>query len=221
MKQFISHFLLRVITSVIGLVVLGCIFFKLPPLYFSGVIFFVNVWAAFFELPKLVKPNRFFYWFLLVVYCAVPTWCALQLNQVVTFRPLLVWAFLLTCYHDVAAYLVGTFVGHHKLAPIISPKKTWEGVIGGFCGILGFILFCASQSAQVLPLIFVALIISALSVSGDLFESWLKRAARVKDAGTILPGHGGMLDRIDSLLFVIPFVYFFRSSLLPLVQIIF
>lgn len=169
MKQFISHFLLRVITSIVGLALLGCIFFTLPPVYFSGVILFVNLWAAFVELPRLVKQNRLFYWVLLVVYCAVPTWCALQLNQSELFRPLLLWAFLLTCYHDVAAYLVGTFVGHHKLAPTISPKKTWEGVIGGFCGVLGFVLFCAPQSAQLLSLMFVAAVISTLSVCGDLF----------------------------------------------------
>jgi phosphatidate cytidylyltransferase len=219
MKQFISNFMTRSVTGIIGLFLLGLIFFKFDPIFFSAVIICVNFWAGCIELPNLVKPNRLFYWILLLFYCALPTWCALQLNQSAQFRPLLLWLFLLICFHDFCAYLVGNVTGYHKLAPTISPGKTWEGLIGGFIGMTSLIfLFCPCPIAP-LKLVLISFVLSALAVSGDLFESYLKRSAGVKDSGTLLPGHGGILDRIDALLFVIPFVYFFRSTLLLFVPI--
>ena len=104
---------------------------------------------------------------------------------------------------DTAAYLVGRAVGYRRLAPNISPNKTWEGAAGGFagavaCGVsLNAVLGLGADTAM------VALGSAILGVSGqfgDLFESKLKRLARVKDSGSLLPGHGGILDRIDSLM---------------------
>lgn len=219
MSNFISNFITRSSTGIIGLFILAFIFFRLPSLYFSGLILAINFWAGCIELPKLVKPNRLFYWMLLLFYCALPTWCALQLNQSTQFRPLLLWLFILVCCHDFCAYLVGNATGYHKLAPTISPGKTWEGVIGGFTGVIGLMFVFCPSPAPVLKLLLVALTLSILAILGDLFESYLKRSAGVKDSGTSLPGHGGILDRIDALLFVIPFVYFLRFTLLPLVNI--
>ncbi|MBL0246373.1 MAG: phosphatidate cytidylyltransferase [Sphingobacteriales bacterium] len=117
---------------------------------------------------------------------------------------LLVWS------NDTAAYLSGRAFGRHKLFERISPKKTWEGTIGGglftlFVGWLLSILFRFSLTTW--------LGIAALAVLcgtwGDLIESLLKRSLGVKDSGSLLPGHGGVLDRFDALLFVLPFVFAF------------
>lgn len=111
---------------------------------------------------------------------------------------------------DTAAYFTGRAIGRHKLAPSISPNKTWEGFAGG----------CAGGAAAVLALAYVldvgidvpiALLIAATlpiaAAAGDLFESWIKRRTGVKDASDLIPGHGGVLDRLDSLLFVFPLVW--------------
>lgn len=115
------------------------------------------------------------------------------------------------CY-DIGAYVVGTLWGKHSLAPKLSPNKTWEGVGGGIV----FTLIGANTSPiwipwlTSLPHIFaISIIIGLTAQLGDLFESKLKRSAKVKDSGTFFPGHGGVLDRLDGLLFAIPVFYFY------------
>lgn len=109
---------------------------------------------------------------------------------------------------DTAAYFAGRRFGRHKLAPRISPGKTWEGFMGAWLGVGLYAL--SLHSIKVLPasgVILTLVVFSGLfvlSVVGDLFESWMKREAGVKDSGRLLPGHGGVLDRIDSLLAVLP-----------------
>jgi phosphatidate cytidylyltransferase len=116
---------------------------------------------------------------------------------------------------DIAAYFSGRAFGRRKLAPSISPGKTWEGVYGALAAVFAYAIallpFAAAAGytrAVTLPAISawlaLALVLAALSVIGDLFESLLKRQAGVKDSGTLLPGHGGMLDRIDALLAALP-----------------
>ena len=106
---------------------------------------------------------------------------------------------------DTAAYFAGRRFGRHKLAPTISPGKTWEGVAGAW-GALA--LYAGALSLWVgIPLLSLVLMVSGLlylSVLGDLFESWIKRVSGMKDSGTMLPGHGGVLDRIDALLSTLP-----------------
>ncbi|HET9463880.1 MAG TPA: phosphatidate cytidylyltransferase [Thiobacillus sp.] len=106
---------------------------------------------------------------------------------------------------DTAAFFAGRQFGRHKLAPAISPGKTWEGVAGAFVAVA---LYAAVLSEVVgLPLLSLLLMVSGLlylSVLGDLFESWIKRLAGMKDSGSILPGHGGVLDRIDALTSTLP-----------------
>lgn len=112
---------------------------------------------------------------------------------------------------DIAAYFAGRAFGRHKLAPAISPGKTWEGAYGAAAGVLafGFIVVSATGFQPLTPgfvAAFIPLMLSltAVSIIGDLFESLLKRQAGMKDSGTILPGHGGILDRIDSLTSTLP-----------------
>jgi phosphatidate cytidylyltransferase len=116
---------------------------------------------------------------------------------------------------DTAAYFTGRAFGRHKLAPQVSPGKTWEGVYGALAAVAIYALAltplsdAAGRSGALTPLavgiwVACALALAALSVEGDLFESLLKRNANVKDSGRLLPGHGGVLDRIDALLAAMP-----------------
>jgi len=127
------------------------------------------------------------------------------------------WVFVLlgmTWLNDTFAYFFGHRFGKRKLAPRISPGKTVEGFLGGFLGsICGFLLFWAIFGRPV-PFFFgpcLTLLVGIVGPVGDLCESLIKRSFQVKDSGNIIPGHGGMLDRIDALLFTAPVVYFFAS----------
>lgn len=114
---------------------------------------------------------------------------------------------------DTFAYLVGRQFGKHKLLERVSPKKTWEGYFGGvvFSILAGYLLSIFYSDLSFSQWLTVALIIGLLGTAGDLIESMLKRSAGVKDSGNLMPGHGGVLDRFDSLLFVVPFVLFYLS----------
>ena len=109
---------------------------------------------------------------------------------------------------DIGAYFSGRQFGKHKLAPAISPGKTWEGLVGGMVAnlmwILGVYQISSGWGLGLWPFILIGVATSLISVVGDLFESILKREAGVKDSGKLLPGHGGMLDRIDSVIAASP-----------------
>lgn len=138
----------------------------------------------------------------------LPTWLAL-----VGMRGISPWLLLLVMatvwIADIAAYFAGRRFGKHKLAPQISPGKTWEGVLGAWLAVsLYGVILCFSLSLTYW-LIVGLLGIVVLSIMGDLLESLVKRQAGVKDSGSLLPGHGGVLDRIDGLTSSLPLVMFF------------
>ena len=163
-----------------------------------------------------------------VFYVAIPLTLLIELRTpgrriLIVFVLLLVWA------GDIAAYLVGKSLGRHKLAPIVSPNKTWEGAIASLVAGLGVAilvfrfheqldkLFASPWTLSTPPhqhiapahVIAIGVITNVAAQLGDLFESAIKRGAQVKDSGSLLPGHGGMLDRIDALLFAIPTVWYY------------
>ncbi len=107
------------------------------------------------------------------------------------------------------AYAVGSLIGKHKISPKISPGKSWEGLIGGavFAVIMGILNAVFFPAISMTNWIIVAMISVVFGTCGDFFESKLKRETGIKDSGTILPGHGGFLDRFDSLLFAIPVIF--------------
>ena len=107
---------------------------------------------------------------------------------------------------DVIAYAVGSAFGTRKIAPTISPGKTWEGTIAGFLAAAALVLLAMAPFGIHVWGGLAAVLIGPVAFGGDLLESWLKRRAGVKDSGTLLPGHGGVLDRIDSLLAAAPVV---------------
>ena len=138
----------------------------------------------------------------------VPMWLALVRLQLTPWALLLFMSIVWIA--DTAAYLAGKQWGRHKLAPLVSPGKSWEGVAGAAValGVYYVILwFAVPAGARIFTAaaglaVFAAIL--ALSIEGDLFESWMKRQAGVKDSGQLLPGHGGILDRIDGLTATMP-----------------
>jgi len=134
----------------------------------------------------------------------LPTWAAL-LYLHARGPVILLGVMAIVWIADTAAYFAGRHFGRHKLAPVISPGKTWEGVAGAFAALAlyaGALSWVAGMSLSWLLLMLSGLLY--LSVLGDLFESWIKRVSGAKDSGTMLPGHGGVLDRIDALTSTLP-----------------
>ncbi len=149
-----------------------------------------------------------------VIYVALPFSFALGLPKYSsienTFSLEVIFLFILIWSSDTFAYLVGKFFGKHKMAPKISPKKTWEGYIGGVVLTLILSYFVEQYQPQLRGnWMVVGFLIAAFAPLGDLVESQLKRNFGVKDSGNIIPGHGGVLDRLDSFLICVPVVYLY------------
>lgn len=125
------------------------------------------------------------------------------------FAMLAVWA------TDIGAYAAGRSIGGPKLAPRISPKKTWAGLVGGVIasGLVGWLVALWAVAAEPLLAMFVGAVTAVVSQAGDLFESAIKRRYDVKDSGSVIPGHGGILDRIDGLLVAAPLLALFHATL--------
>ena len=132
------------------------------------------------------------------------------------------WWFLfivwIVAFGDAAALYVGTYLGRHKLAPAVSPKKSIEGAVAGLAanilfGLLFKILFLPQLTVGYC--VVFTILVGLAGQAGDLFESEFKRAAGVKDSGNLLPGHGGVMDRIDALVFALPLAYLLKEYLLP------
>ena len=169
------------------------------------------------------------------VYIVVPLAMLVQLRQQGSGAFLIVYLLIVVWMGDTVAYYSGRALGRHKLAPRISPGKTWEGTVGSFVGaiVCGTLVFAYSREIsngriaigllppgqaylppRVPPLWHFAVLSAVINVAaqiGDLAESLIKRGAGVKDSGSLLPGHGGMLDRIDALLFAAPVLWYYAA----------
>ncbi len=124
-----------------------------------------------------------------------------------------VWLIFLSSWGcDTCAYCVGKLIGRHKMSPLLSPKKSIEGAVGGVIGTMlltvGYVSFFLKDAAQIWLLAFISAASALLSMVGDLFASAIKRNYDIKDYGRLIPGHGGVLDRFDSVLFTAPVIYF-------------
>ena len=153
--------------------------------FVSGTVWVCASFSCFYQLASSKSPSI---WPLLMT-AAIPIWCG-----------------------DTAAIFVGKAFGKHKLAPKISPGKTWEGLIGGIVAAAGFAALATFWFFPELPYqlsIPLGIAMAVVGVLGDLAESAMKRGSNTKDAASILPGHGGLLDRMDSLLFNAPILYYF------------
>jgi len=152
----------------------------------------------------------------------VLAWCLLYIGVLLSYIVLLrgveggrEWVFLgilATFAVDTGAFAVGRTIGRHKLAPQISPGKTWEGAAGGYVAgvtvvlLLNDLFDTGVSGTTMLPF---ALLMPVAAQAGDLLESWMKRRMGIKDSSGLIPGHGGFLDRLDSVLFVVPLLYLF------------
>jgi phosphatidate cytidylyltransferase len=146
-----------------------------------------------------------------ILFVVLPFSAVLRLHGVdVWGRWLLLFTMVLVWVGDTAAYFVGSTIGRWKMAPQISPNKTWEGAIANFLGAL-FVAAVFGYWTKFPPahMLVMAAVASVAGQIGDLFESAWKRSAGVKDSGTLLPGHGGMLDRIDALILAAPAVWYY------------
>ncbi len=147
-----------------------------------------------------------------IVYIALLSSFLLLLRALPSGSSLILFLLLVTWAGDIGAYLTGRALGSHLLCPRVSPGKTVEGSCGGMVFSLAVALACQMtflKHISVPHCLVMAIGINILNQLGDLSESVIKRACSVKDSGTILPGHGGLLDRIDSLLFAAPFLYYY------------
>ena len=156
------------------------------------------------------KPWRVLSW--LMLYIGMPLALTVLLRDADGGREWVFLGILATFAVDTGAYGTGKLLGRHRMAPAISPGKTWEGAVGGYAAGAGAVfalnaLFDTGVSAAVIAP--VALLLPLASQAGDLFESWMKRRMGLKDASGLLPGHGGFLDRLDSLLAVMPLLYLY------------
>ena len=141
----------------------------------------------------------------IIIFTKIPFINNQYVPEIIISILVIIWA------NDTFAYLVGITMGKNKLFERISPKKTIEGFVGGviFAVVAGILLAQFYLHQDTIKWIIIAMIVSAFGTLGDLIESKFKRIAGVKDSGNIMPGHGGFLDRLDSIIFVAPFVYLF------------
>ena len=195
-----SDLFLRVVSAavlippVIGAIYMGSPYFEI--LISIGVIILCWEWYTLCgpRIPWLIAG---------VFYIGIPSFALIYLrNQEPLGFETVLWVFVLVWAADTFAYATGRLCGGPKLAPAISPKKTWSGLIGGIsgAGAVGYITALALDHNSVIPLLLISASIGALSQGGDLVESWIKRHFGKKDAGSIIPGHGGLFDRVDGLL---------------------
>jgi len=130
-------------------------------------------------------------------------------------QQIIIGMFVLIWINDTFAYLIGSNYGRQKLFESVSPKKTVEGFLGGvfFAAIGSYFIFLFTNDLQFSSWLIMSVIISVFGTIGDLIESKYKRQAEVKDSGKLMPGHGGLLDRLDSAIFIAPFIYLFLRLL--------
>lgn len=166
-----------------------------------------------------------------VIYIAASLGLLIRLRHLPQAEYLIVFILFSVWGGDIAAYYVGKNIGRHKLAPLVSPNKSWEGAIASVVASVGIALLVfhfrdsinalfthepdsptlAPDHMGLIEVILLGVITNVAAQFGDLFESALKRGAGVKDSGTLLPGHGGLLDRIDALLFAVPVVWYYAE----------
>ena len=170
----------------------------------GGTIFAIAVAAAataiYYEWTRIVRGWSIGWKIGGFVYALLPALALLWIRERDAHGlELLVWVFLVTWATDIGAYFAGRQFGRAKLAPTISPNKTWAGLYGGVAAAAVIAGLWAVLTGLGNPLLVLAPVFAVAAQAGDLFESWMKRRAGVKDSGNWLPGHGGLLDRLDGL----------------------
>jgi phosphatidate cytidylyltransferase len=194
-----SELVVRTATGVVMVVV--ALFAAMQGGYAFAVLAAAAATAVFFEWTRLVKGWGAAWYVAGFVYALLSALALLWIrDRADKGFDLVLWVFILVWATDIGAYFVGRAIGGPKLAPAISPGKTWAGFYGG---IAAATILCGAWALALgldPVLLLLAPLFSVVSQGGDLFESWMKRRAGVKDSGRWLPGHGGVFDRLDGLL---------------------
>ncbi len=213
MQRKLNDLLIRTITAgIFGVIFWGTLVF-LSPIYFSLLLIAILIimlfeWSAFPAWSWAITP----------VYPILSILCLISLNQNPQYHNLLYYLFIMVFAHDTGAYLVGSLFGKNKILPTISPNKSWEGSAGGFLfSAISLLLMTmlTGKNISLLALLALSFSVALLAMLGDFFESWLKRKADIKNSGSLLPGHGGFLDRFDSIL-AVSFLFFILRNYLAL-----
>lgn len=208
----------RTITGGILAAVFFGIYFFLPAWCLSGILVSLLGAILIHEWPALVGKNKLV-WLVTPLYPIVPFILMIMLNESPRYHPLILYLFTLVPLFDTGSYIFGKLWGKHKIMPQVSPGKTWQGFLGGWLSVwaaLLAIMFIQNRAIAPHSAFLVASIISILALLGDLLESWFKRRADLKDSGSLLPGHGGLLDRFDSIMTTGLFFYLCKEYLLAL-----
>lgn len=210
-KKNIFYFIFNILTySIIGLIGLG--FLDIRFAYFLFLIFPLTICIELFRKndPSWLRIGTYFtsYLYISVPFGLMNALYLIPGHETYT-TAILIGLFVLVWSSDVFAYLIGSMFGKHRLFERVSPKKSWEGSIGGlaFAILAAYILSLFYTELSIINWIIMAVIVVITGTLGDLSASLLKRIAGVKDTGTLLPGHGGVLDRFDAVLFAAPFVF--------------
>lgn len=196
----------RVISgAVIAVMVLSAL--KLGGMFFIGLVMLAGL-QMIREWDALTLNENIIWRLFGLAYVSIPCAALVWLRGHDTGFSLVLTILLIVWATDVSAYFAGRMIGGPKLAPAISPNKTWAGLGGGMIAAACVAAICTGFSpvpTSVSGALLFGLLLALLGQAGDLFESWLKRRAGVKDSGNLIPGHGGLLDRVDGLVLSVPF----------------
>lgn len=184
---------------------------------FIGCIALILALMLILEWPRFFSPSSIYFWVIMPFYPLLPFIALTALHY--SYGPIIiVFLFGLAGIHDTGSYIAGKLWGTYKIFPAISPGKTAEGCIGGFLATLMWVSILFKSTSSWTLTIAWAFIFTLTALTGDLFESALKRAAGIKHSGNLLPGHGGLFDRFDSLMFVALIAFTTRHILIPLIR---
>lgn len=214
-----SNSIARLITGLFLILSLWLLLFILQPLFFA-IAMICLIFGIIQELQKMM-PSDLRLFFLLPWYPIMPCLMLIFLHQSSDYHRLVAYIFELVFTFDTACYLAGTtysrFATTHKIVPSISKGKSWQGFGGGLIATTLVLWYIKQHNAShLLEIMLLSLIICSIAFVGDIFESYLKRSAGIKDSGTILPGHGGLLDRFDAILFVTYFFFVYKNYLIQI-----
>jgi len=209
-----EHQLEQWFSAVIGATVVPLLFFQqtalLFPLLTGSVLLFSLLFL--FRLPEITEVHNRLGWIILgLVYLPFLLGHLIPLRMLPQGQEWIFMTLIVIMSCDSFAYFIGRSLGKNKLYPAVSPNKSIEGALGGLFGSILAVLIVKYTFLPIIGVfgaVLIGLVLGVMGQLGDLFESLLKRACQVKDSGTMIPGHGGILDRLDSLLFAFPIVYY-------------